>query len=217
MQLEEFERAVKSSYIKSSSDDARDRHREFIVAIEEHILKIENSLKKSALSEGKTSLPWVRLDEGESNELALFLSGPTTTEDNANLTSHKTENENPQPMSKESSIDCSKSSSHSIEWGSAEARDEKTHGHRRTASANADIGAWKIVIADDGSQLNSFDGQAPRPPRKIPSLSGILSTLDSASKFNWPKNGARKWKATDRQQECDIAPLRSSQLTGVSS
>ena len=74
MQLEEFERAVQSSYSGSSSEDARDRHREFILAIENQISKIEKSLQESALLEGKTSMPWVRLDEGECNELDFFLS-----------------------------------------------------------------------------------------------------------------------------------------------
>ncbi|KAF2324295.1 hypothetical protein GH714_011770 [Hevea brasiliensis] len=64
------------SYNKTFIEDARDRHREFIIAIEDQISKIEHSLKESALLEGKTSSPWVRLDEGECNELALFLSGP---------------------------------------------------------------------------------------------------------------------------------------------
>ncbi|XP_042509643.1 uncharacterized protein LOC122085223 isoform X2 [Macadamia integrifolia] len=78
-QLDEFERAVGSSYVGSSSSakDGRARHRQFIVAIEDKISTVENSLKESVVAEGKSTLPWVRLDEGERDELALFLSGPS--------------------------------------------------------------------------------------------------------------------------------------------
>ncbi|KAF9621688.1 hypothetical protein IFM89_026581 [Coptis chinensis] len=75
-QLEEFERAVKSSYVDSLAEDARTRHCQFIDAIGSQIATAENSLKETSGEEGKTtSLPWVRLDQGERDELAVFLSG----------------------------------------------------------------------------------------------------------------------------------------------
>ncbi|KAJ8773275.1 hypothetical protein K2173_028452 [Erythroxylum novogranatense] len=210
-QLEEFQRAVKSSYVKSSRDDAKDRHHEFIVAIEDHILKIQSALRDSALSEGKTSLPWVHLDEGESNELALFLSGPP--EDNTTWKIHNRDLDKLPEMEKMSEPECSKNSTQSVGLNSLESREEKLHGHRRTASASADIGAWKIAIADGGFQVNSSTRHVPQPPRKVPSLSGVLDSMELAYKFKWPNNGIRKWKPTDRHQESDTAPLRSSELT----
>jgi hypothetical protein len=215
MQLEEFGRAVQSSYGKRSSDDPRARHHEFIIAIEDQISKIENSLQESALSEGKESLPWVRLDEGECDELALFLSGSSTSEDKTPVKSNQKDIESSQVTDKDSAPDCLKNSRHSAELGSVEARDDKSHGHRRTASASADIGSWKIVVPDDGNQQNSFNGQAGLPVRKIPSLSGFLGSIESASKLKWPKNGFRKWKAMDGQQVADTALLRSPQLSRV--
>lgn len=209
MQLEEFARAVRSSYARSSSEDARDRHHEFIVAMEDQISKIENALRESALSEGKTSLPWVRLDEGECNELASFLSGPPASEEKVPAKSRDIENL--QVTDRESAPDCSKNS-----CGSAErAREEKSHGHRRTASASADIGSWKIAVYDDSHLPCSSNMMIQQPVRKVPSFSGFISSLESASKLKWSKNGFRKWKAVDRHEDADAALLRSSQLTRV--
>ncbi|GAV84522.1 Syntaxin-6_N domain-containing protein [Cephalotus follicularis] len=207
-QLEEFGKAVRLSYLQSSNDD-RDRHQEFMVAIGDQISKIENSLRESGRTEGKASLPWVRLDEGECNELALFLSGPSTSEDNkTRAKNHVGDNELLQQTEKEPPPVCSKNSSHAMDWGSLEAREEKSHGHRRTASASADIGSCKIAILDDGYHHSSSNVQPPLPPRKIPSVSGFLNSMESAALLKWPKNGVRKWKATDRHQESDTELLR---------
>lgn len=81
LQLEEFERAVVSSYGKISTDATKDRHREFISAMENQISRVEHSWNDSGGSTGKPPRPWVRLDEGERKELALFLSGSTTSGD----------------------------------------------------------------------------------------------------------------------------------------
>lgn len=213
-QLEEFERAVKSSYANSSIDDAQERHRDFVTAIESQISKIESSLNKSAVSNGKPPLPWVRLDEGECNELALFLSGPSINTDKsfANIDIRTEQSANLQKVDKESTQDCAKNSRHSVERNLVEDREEKLPGHRRTASASADIGAWKIAVPDDVFPQNSSNGHVGPPPRKIPSL-GVLSTLENASKLKWPKNGYRKLKNTDNHQEADSMLSQSQQLT----
>ncbi|XP_015574551.1 uncharacterized protein LOC8288516 [Ricinus communis] len=203
-QLDEFQRAVSSSYIKSSTEDARDRHRDFIIAIEDQILKIEYSLQECSLPEGNSPLPWVRLDEGECNELALFLSGSSEFGDSTNLIKHSRDDKKQQGMNNEMTADCLKSSDHVV---------EKPHGHRRTASASADIGAWKIAIAEVNCPLDGCNVQPLQPPRKVPSFSGFLSSMEYAPKFKWPKNGVRKWKAMDVNQDSDAAPLRSSQMT----
>ncbi|XP_044511183.1 uncharacterized protein LOC123229440 isoform X3 [Mangifera indica] len=212
-QLEEFARAVKSNYIKSSIDDARDRHKQFIIAIEDQILKIEMSLEDSARTEGKASLPWVCLDEGECNELALFLSGPSMSDDKALVKGQAKENEVPLVTVKEPTLDYLTNSSQSVQWDSLEAMDEKPYGHRRTASACADVGTWNIAISDDGCQQNSSKEKPTLPPRKIPSVSGFLNSMESVAKLKLSKNGIRKWKSVDRFQEADTALLKASQLT----
>lgn len=191
IQLDEFQRAVGLSYVNTSGEESRDRHREFIVAMEDHISKVEGSLQESSLSQGKKTLPWVRLDEGESKELALFLSGTS-----AFLGKDDTKQQG--------------SADDSIRWGAKEARSLKSHGHRRAAS---DIGAWNIVVAE--SQPNPSSGQPLRIPRRVPSVSGLLGSIEFAPKIKLPKNGGKKWKAKDINQESDIIPLHSSQLTKV--
>ncbi|XP_022132178.1 uncharacterized protein LOC111005100 [Momordica charantia] len=209
-QLEEFERAVKSSYINNTNEDARDRHREFIVAIEDQVSKTENSLQEVSESKGKSSLPWMRLDEGESNELALFLSGPSTGEDKTVVNNVVSDNGNSQAMDEESAPACSSNSLQSADRG--DYREEKSHGHRRTASASPDIGSWKIAISGVDFQQGSLNGQS-QPVRKIPSFSGLLSTVESAPKLKWPKNGFRKSKVVDRHQETNSTLLQSPQST----
>lgn len=211
-QLEEFERAVQSSYGNSSTDDARDRHHDFIVAINDQISKIHDSLQESALSDGNTAPSWVRLDEQECNDFALFLSGSSAFEVSSAVSDHVRDNEEYKELQKESPPECSKNSCPSTEWSSMDAREEKSYGHRRAASASADISAWNIAIAGDAYPQNSSNGHSVLPPRKVPSVSGFLNSMGSVSKLKWSKNGFRKWKVTDSHQEDDTALLEPAQL-----
>ncbi|TYH83160.1 uncharacterized protein [Gossypium hirsutum] len=209
--LEEFEKAVQSSYYGNSSEEARDRHREFIVAIKNQNLKIEKYLQESASSEGKTPVPWVHLDEGECNELALFLSAPPLPRDKKLPPKvHGRASDLRRGINRESAPDFLKNASQSIEFSSSEVNNEKSYGHRRTASASPDIGAWKIAIVDDVLQQNSSNGQRFIPPRRVPS-SGALSSTESAVKGQWSKNGIRK-SATARHQESDAEFSRPPEL-----
>ncbi|KAK8309097.1 hypothetical protein V6Z12_D02G105100 [Gossypium hirsutum] len=213
-QLEEFEKAVQSSYYGNSSEEARDRHREFIVAIKNQNLKIEKYLQESASSEGKTPVPWVHLDEGECNELALFLSAPPLPRDKKLPPKvHGRASDLRRGINRESAPDFLKNASQSIEFSSSEVNNEKSYGHRRTASASPDIGAWKIAIVDDVLQQNSSNGQRFIPPRRVPS-SGALSSTESAVKGQWSKNGIRK-SATARHQESDAEFSRPPELARV--
>lgn len=200
MQLEEFGRAVKSSYpTNSSANDAKDRHKDFIIAIEDQIRRVESSLNESTISRGKPPLPWVRLDEGERHELQLFLSGLPSSSDQQTLN------------------ECSRSSSNLVDLAQMEGKDENYPGHRRTASANADIGSWKIVVVDDDLPHDSCAIKPDPPPRRIPSFSGILNTMESSmSQLKWPKNGYKKLKLTDRPQEAGSILPRPQNLTRVS-
>lgn len=207
-QLEEFERAVRSSYNSNSADDARVRHHEFVIAIDSQIKKVENSLNESAVSQGKPPLPWVRLDEGEVNELAAFLSGPSISSAGiAHAKVHGVELQTPkwEEDVNQSVLECSENLPHSEDGVLGEAIDEKFLGHRRTASASADIGAWQIAIGNDVS----IKEPAP-PPRRIPSYQGLLNAVESVKELKWPKNGYRKLKFN---QEADNALPRSQPPT----
>ncbi|XP_010277123.1 PREDICTED: uncharacterized protein LOC104611658 isoform X2 [Nelumbo nucifera] len=212
-QLEEFERAVRSSYRHSSAQDARTRHRQFIAAIESKIATVENSLKELVHAEGK-SLPWVSLDEGERDELALFLSSPSSHGDRipATIPGRDEEEGAPPGVRGESLPDCSKNWNHSADCGSQETKDDRLHGHWRTTSASADIGLWKIAIDHEDFQNSSFDRPPDLPPPKVLSFSGFLRTMEPLSKLKWTKNGFRKWKCGDRYQAEGTSLLRSDQL-----
>lgn len=179
-QLEEFQRAVLSSYNGGLNEDSKDRHLQFIVAMEDQISKIEKSLRESAVSDGKPTLPWVQLDEVERNELESFLSMPSPSEYLNAANSHGKDSQDSR---------------------------KKLQGHRRTASASANIGEWEIQIPDDGIQQNPPKGQPTLPPRKIPSVSGFLNSMDSISSMK--TNSVRKWKAADCHHETDLELLRS--------
>ncbi|KAJ1375309.1 Syntaxin 6, N-terminal [Sesbania bispinosa] len=208
-QLEEFDQAVRSSYSKSSSEEAKNRHRDFIAAIEDKITEVEHLLNESNPPGSKASLPWVRFDEGEQNELALFLSGMPVAESNNPTWSNSRDSENSQLSDKDSVINCSKNFHVSSGWG--EAKEEKSHGHRRTASASADIGSWNISVPDDAQQWSSSSGSSG-PMHKVPSLSGFLSSMESVSKLKWPRKGYRKLKAVDHHKENDSALLPTDEL-----
>ncbi|KAJ4962533.1 hypothetical protein NE237_022472 [Protea cynaroides] len=214
-QLEEFARAVSSSYVGSSSsaEDGRSRHRQFIVAIENQISTVENSLKESVVAEGKSTLPWVRLDEGERNEFALFLSGPSVDRATlpATIPAWDEEEGNLQGAHGETVSGCPKNSSHSAVWDSPENKEEMLHGHRKAASASADIDMWKISVAEENPQ-SSFDGISYLPPPRVFSFSGLLGAMEPIPKLNWSKNVFRKWKAGDRRLATGALPLRSQQL-----
>lgn len=218
MQLEEFERAVNSSYTNTSLDDAKDRHCDFITAMRSQILKTETDLNKSAVSAGKPPLPWVRLNEGESDELALFLSGSTASRDKSSAKVHAQDQLPLKPLDADNENEPQrlKNSPASLQFAQVEPRQEKFHGHRRTASASADIGNWNIAVDDDVSLQSSAGAHREPPPRKIPSFSGFLNTMEYASKLKWPNSGYRKLKLPDRQQDADTALLQPQHLPKVS-
>lgn len=208
-QLEEFERAVRSSYVNNSSKEAELRHTQFIDAITNQITTVENSLRETAVGEGKTgnALPWVRLDEGERDELAQFLSGFTSVDLN-NSPDFNTKERRQLEMVP----DCSRNSTKSAERDSEDAKVDRLHGHRRTASA-AEFTSWQIPVVDEESQRNVSDEKPKSSIPRIVSFSGFLNTIEPMTKIKSSKNGFRKWKLVDRHQASDTLPLQSQPLT----
>ncbi|XP_039117010.1 uncharacterized protein LOC120252879 [Dioscorea cayenensis subsp. rotundata] len=198
-QLEEFEKAV-TSYDEacSAGKETRTRHSQFIVAIGSRISMVENALKEASF-EGNSTMSWVRLDEGERDELALFLSCPSVEQEKAQSAPQVSKvviKDSPLllGMTAEGIPDLSK-------------KEGRVHGHRRTASASADIEAWKISVT------RTEDERPSRPPPKIPSFSCLNKVAESTLKMKWPKNGFRKWKGGDQLQPEESIPLRNHQLS----
>lgn len=186
-QLEEFEKATRTSYNTTSSDDEKTRHREFIVAIESNISRIETSLNETT-SHDKPPLSWVRLDDDERDELAVFLSGAPLQVEKTSTRFHVISDETGGALPDESTR-------HSVQLNPLEGREEKQFpGHRRTASANADIGSSSVKIAV--SAVGNADNAAVPPSNSNASFSGSVNSLESSSSFSWSKkNGYRKLKS----------------------
>ncbi|XP_062192247.1 uncharacterized protein LOC133895761 [Phragmites australis] len=76
-QLEQFERAVSSSCDKYSLEEGTvARRRQFIVAIEDQISRVEKVINSSLIDNGRQGLNWVKLDDEERDDLVAFLSAP---------------------------------------------------------------------------------------------------------------------------------------------
>ncbi|KAE9609371.1 hypothetical protein Lalb_Chr08g0245491 [Lupinus albus] len=212
-QLDEFQHAVSSSYSESSSEDAIIRHQDFISAIENKVAQIEHSLRESSHSGDKAHPTWVRLDEGERNELALFLSGMPAYEGKSPRKCIRSGSENPQSSDKDSFSNVSDNVRVSSGQGLSEAMEVKSHGHRRTASADANIASWKIAVSGD-VQIRNYSNNSSSPMHKVASLSGFLNSMESVSKLKWPKNGYRKLQTVNHHQETDDMLLPTTQCNG---
>jgi len=216
MQLEEFERATRSSYSKVSTEDAKTRHRDFVDAIRDKISKVEHLLLEPVHSGRKVALPWPRLDEGERDELASFLSGTSASVCKIPVKCTSRDGENVQLIDKDSFPDCSTDLHVSSARGSSDAAQEKSLGHRRAASADADISSWKITVSDGVQQSGSSNGSSGAiPMHKVASLSGFFGSVRTISKLKWSKNGYRKLKPVNHCEETDSELLQSAGLNGV--
>ncbi|XP_027902040.1 uncharacterized protein LOC114162371 isoform X1 [Vigna unguiculata] len=214
-QLEEFERATRLSYSKVSTEDARNRHRDFVDAIRDKISNVEHLLLEPVHSGTKASLPWPRLDEGERDELASFLSGTSAAVSKNPAKCNSRDGENVQLSDKDSIPNCSSNLHISSGWGSSDVAQEKSLGHRRAATADPDIGSWQITVTDGVQESNSSNGSSSlNPVHKVASLSGFFGSVDTISKLKWPKNGYRKLKPVNHCEETDNALLPSAGLNG---
>ncbi|ESW08735.1 hypothetical protein PHAVU_009G070300 [Phaseolus vulgaris] len=214
-QLEEFERATRSSYSKVSTEDAKTRHRDFVDAIRDKISKVEHLLLEPVHSGRKVALPWPRLDEGERDELASFLSGTSASVCKIPVKCTSRDGENVQLIDKDSFPDCSTDLHVSSARGSSDAAQEKSLGHRRAASADADISSWKITVSDGVQQSGSSNGSSGAiPMHKVASLSGFFGSVRTISKLKWSKNGYRKLKPVNHCEETDSELLQSAGLNG---
>ncbi|RWR81443.1 Syntaxin 6 [Cinnamomum micranthum f. kanehirae] len=215
-QLEEFEQAVQSSYAGLSADEAKTRHRQFAVAIESQVSKIESSLRDAIIEDGQKELPWVQLDEGERDELAMFLIGSTTEGVQVGTGAGKGgQGRDLGLVMEEGKLESSKDLRHSDELGLHEKREEKGQGHMRSVSAGGDLCALKIVVANDGSRAHgvSSDGRKGLAFPRIASFSDFIKSMESTSQPKRSKNGFKKEKSRDCLKAMDMEPLQPHHLS----
>ncbi|KAK8615126.1 hypothetical protein V6N13_068910 [Hibiscus sabdariffa] len=195
-QLEEFERAIRSSHGHRTDDVTATRHKQFIAAIESQISRVEAAFKEAFSEEGKQPLRWVNLDEEECDDLAIFLSGtsptlPAPAKNTLSENCHKTDSDfNATCNGDTYEVKIAKDSSNGAECvidvedgeTSGRADDGRITGSRKTWSS-PNFGALRIVIADE------YDNR-----------SQIRSGIESTPKEKGSKHFLRKQRCGDLPQ-----------------
>lgn len=218
-QLDELARAVRSNdLVMSAGKDTRARHDDFVTAIGYRILEVENYLKESNLADGRGPLSWVHLDEDERDDLAAFLSASPFQQKDKVVTIPSAGDievgSNAARMKNDISTDSSKDSAGSTDLISGRAKEDLHRGHRRAASASADIGSWSMSIPNEceGTTEQLSDGSDKLPLHKIVKTCALTSTLQSKTRTKW-KNGAVRWAGSNQQDVEEAIPLNTSQLS----
>lgn len=177
-QLEEFDKAVRLSYRSRSNDNSATRHRQFVSAIESQIFRVEAALRESFTEDGKQPLRWVDLNKEECDDLALFLCGTSGTSKVAKDETVELGSSKKSSLHESEIVDTAcndildesqgfkevvrinKDTKYVIELEAkeiSETRDDvncqpdRITGSRKTWSS-PNMGAWKIVIADEDEE-----------------------------------------------------------------
>ncbi|XP_068648871.1 uncharacterized protein [Aristolochia californica] len=207
-QLEEFETAIKVSHQKYLVENTIARHRQFVVAIESQIARIEKALSDSLIEEGKQSLQWVQLDESERDDLALFLSGSAGTSQKVkcglDIEMDKTQTgELELFMGYKKTVTINQDVKYSAEFAvkdQPEARDkseslgETSNGQKELWSL-PDTGALQIVVADKNMQNEPLD--KAQKTCQVFDFCGILRTTELITKLKSLRNSFRKVKSEE--------------------
>ncbi|KAH9322106.1 hypothetical protein KI387_016745, partial [Taxus chinensis] len=90
---------------------------------------------------------------------------------------------------------------------------ERSTGHKRSASAGAEFGAWKIAIADNDIGERSYDSTSEHFAKGF-NLRGFLSNLKFPSKFKVSRSGMKRWK--DGEGSTDHSKDKKLSANGVS-
>jgi len=70
---------------------------------------------------------------------------------------------------------------------------ERATGHKRSASAGAELGAWKIVVADEDIGERSYGGRCENFDNGL-NFWGFISNMKFTPKLNFSKSGMKRWK-----------------------
>lgn len=180
---------------------------------------MENYLREVNMENGESSVRWVRLDEGERDELEQFLSCPSIKAKEESLVPASADcrvGNNLVGMNGEASISYSKDAFRSNEISSLQMRDRNMYGCHRSASCAGDIGASTVTIPSEGEDTSgSSDDRTNLPPPRVLSFSVLSSALDSTSMMGWYKNGFRKWTARNQDEVTESITLRNHESSQV--
>ncbi|KAG1364113.1 hypothetical protein COCNU_11G009400 [Cocos nucifera] len=214
-QLEEFERAVNLSHENcSSGENIVTRRRQFIAAIENQISHVEKALNSSLIEEGKQPLRWVQLNAEERDDLAVFLSAApeilqqATNKNVDNKSSSELRTMSGSARGCKDTVTTNKDEKYVVEVATkvtSKSKDdiciqgEQLNGQQRTLSS-ADIGVWKIVIADEEDTDRKLVEVRPETPNRASGLFGFLRSVESTIKLRWFRNSFWKAKSEEHLQ-----------------
>lgn len=178
------------------------RHNDFVEAISNTIGMVEKALKESNVDEeAESGLIWARLDKGEKDELALFLSCPCSEEKVVSLILSDVQQETGSSMSGETSV---RSKNHSYQLNKLSSGEKD---HYRTDSGTEEVA---VLVDTDSTSESSLK------PLRLSNENSKLRTAESSSKpKKWYRHGFMKCKDPSQKEMKESLPLRSHPLSRV--
>ena len=206
MQLEEFERAVSLSHENyPSEENTITRHREFIAALRNKISHVEKAISDSLPEEGKQPLRWIQLDEEERDDFEIFLSMPPQSLQ-GNKDNKYAEHESVRGFKE--TVTISKDAKYIVEVAAKEpfgnqdevTMQEENSSSQRRAINSSDIGAWKIVIADEDDANKNLGEARAETHSRASTLWGFFRSIESTAKLKWFRSSFGKAKSGEHIQ-----------------
>ncbi|KAK1324146.1 hypothetical protein QJS10_CPA02g01479 [Acorus calamus] len=211
-QLEEFDRFVRLSH--GMGDKTLARRRQFVAVIENQVSHIEKVIQESLIEDGKQPLRWVQLNDEESNELEVFLSGTSqpslsTKDTHVNSLTLKRSGSS-QESTVVNSIKCLKENPRNDDDAEflmelpekvlqvkdlSNGQGEQLNGPKRTWSS-PDMGAWAITIPDKDVEKKASEAST-ETSAYVSRHRGLLRSIELAMKTKWMRNSFSKEKVGD--------------------
>ncbi|CAO2201154.1 unnamed protein product [Urochloa humidicola] len=224
-QLEQFERAVSSSDDKYSMEEGTvARRRQFVVAIEDQISRVEKEINGSSIDNGRRGFNWVKLDDEERDDLVAFLSAPAefysemmSTDSSCHIPSRQ--KNVPIGMTDQRDAALIIKDIHEVQprqiasvksdvCGLA----DQLHGHRTNLSS-ADC-HWKIDIGNEMEDDRKLSPNGVQASSHTTALSGIRRSTESLTRVRWfwnslwkPKSDEHRPLRYDMQNNLDLRVL----------
>jgi len=208
-QLEQFERAVSSCNDKYSLEEGTlARRRQFVVAIEDQISRVEKEINGSLMDNGRQGLNWVKLDDEERDDLVAFLSAPaefysemkrTDSSNHAPSRQKNVPNDQSDPTLIIKDIyEVPRREIFTVKsdvCGLA----EELHGLRRNMSSGNDH--WKIDIGSEGDDDRKLspDANGVQATSQTTALSSIRRGTESLTRVRWFWNSLWKPKSDEHR------------------
>ncbi|WVZ94339.1 hypothetical protein U9M48_040241 [Paspalum notatum var. saurae] len=185
------------------------RRRQFVVAIEDQISRVEKEINGSLIDNGSRGLNWVKLDDEERDDLVAFLSAPA---------------EFYSEMKSTDSSYCIPSRQKNVSIGMNDHRDpamvikdihevprndisrvksdvcvlaEQLHGPRTNLSSGGDH--WKIDIGNEKDDIRKLSPNTVQASSQTIALSSLRRSTESLTKVRWFWNGLWKPKSDEHR------------------